>query len=257
MARIGQPGTRPSRVSAVLIAAAALGAISTAVVLNQPPGEPEQAPQAKAAIEFRDGFEGEASGGGPIPPDPPALTCPMVNLGFRLTMKDWTTAWSYGDCYGTRAACERNRVSYARSQSYPTPLGAEKGEIVAIPFVARAGDYVNLYFDQVQSRPQVGYSQRPATSMFLGISPCLGDVRAPKYGSPDRFERPECRMVENSGSLIWSTQRGVGCELEAGQSYYLHVMAADPRDGLTPGEDSCGGGSASALGCDVGAITNN
>lgn len=78
--------------------------------------------------------------------------------------------------------------------------------------------------------------------------------------SQDPFLQHGCRKFESMGALVFSTKLtgsdSAGCKVEAGKTYYLHVMAADPTQGLAPNEHSCREGlSSTQNGCDVGIVS--
>jgi hypothetical protein len=201
-----------------------------------------------------------ASGGENPPPTPPAgctITSNDPNFNpttFARVNKAWVQTFSAPD--GSPQAV------YPSGVSFPAPVGASKGTYVTVAFTPNPSQSVNMYWDQVQSRSQDGYpSARPAQSMFIGISPCPGDLRnVAGVNNPDQFLRPGCRKFEGSGSLVWTTSASVSqsddsqCKLEAGQTYYLHIMPANPEGGLQAGEHSCMDVANSAQGCDVGVV---
>lgn len=261
MARIGNDNSARNRLigAAVILA----GAIGGAVVVNEmPPPDPVVAMQGAAVFEgdFRDGFEGEGAGGGVPPiPEPPVDpgACPAPPGGFSEVRTEWPRLWAWGYPCGPRALCERTLNPYPRGHSYPAPIGANRGTYRTVPFTANAGQSVNLYFDQVQSRPQIGYNQRPAAGMFFTISPCPGDFEPIDNTSPNPYRHSRCRMFENSGSLVWTANAGTSaCYTPPGVPLFLNIIPADPADGIQPGESSCENVGATASGCDVGAVTS-
>lgn len=172
---------------------------------------------------------------------------------FQKVEKQWVQAFSAPD--GSPQAI------YPGGVSFPTPVGAQKGTYTAIPFTPVAGQSVNMYFDQVQPRPQDGYANpRPAEGMFVAISPCAGDLRVWSPGNADQFLRPGCRKFEGTASIVWTTlpiyaqSDDTICKLNAGQTYYLHFLPANPQGGLQTGEHSCEAAANSINGCDVGAV---
>lgn len=184
-------------------------------------------------------------------------TDPNFNpVGFTKVEKEWHQVFSAPD--GSPQAL------YPSGVSFPTPVGATKGTYVVIPFVPNVNQSVNLYWDQVQSRPQDGYSlPRPAANMFFAISPCKGDLRSWSNVGNDLFLRGGCRKMANGASLVWSSgplisaTSDAACKLDAGTTYYLHISPVDPSDGLTPGEHTCENVTNSASGCDVGVVLSN
>lgn len=145
---------------------------------------------------------------------------------------------------------------YPNSPGAPVPVGASKGSYTAIRFTARANTTVDMTWDTAQA--QLGYSNpRPADSMFISISPCAGDLRAPNSASGDPWLQGGCRISAGAGSMFYTTLTNYQssdflCRLEAGQVYYINVSPIEPNDGLTPGEHTCSNTAAnSATGCDV------
>jgi hypothetical protein len=170
--------------------------------------------------------------------------------GRTRTNKTWVQAWSAPN--GT------NNATYPDSIGPAVPVGAEKGGYTTIAFVPNADEDVGIYFESVQASPTIGYLQaRPADGMMLALSPCAGDVRgAASANDADPFLRPGCRRFANGGQLTFTTRTNVAsdffvCRLQAGQTYYLNVMAANPADGLSNSEHTCLISTDS--GCDVQA----
>jgi hypothetical protein len=193
---------------------------------------------------FLDGFETPTE-------EPAAYDCNVEGVmpaSLNLFVSDWINTFSSPD--GSPQAV------YPKGVSFPTPVGADRNQMRVVPFVPNPAQGVNLYWDQVQSRPSEGYEQRPAYAMWFAISPCPGDVRPPNpFGEP--FLREGCREYAGSASLLWTTARSVPesdavrCKLEAGRTYYLTIAPLDPRDGLQFGEHTC---HEEFLGCDVGVV---
>lgn len=193
---------------------------------------------ARADTLYRDGFEEPEAGLGPC-------EHPLVApVGWELKQKPWTVAFS--------SPSGHRQATYPNGVGNPSPVpGYEfypstkfrKGQIVAIPFVAQPEQTVDITWDTAQS--QFGYTQpRPAESMFIGISACPWDVRP----------HPNCSLSAAGGSLFHTTRTpsGPACKLDAGQTYYINVVMADPSDGLDPWEHTCSMTAAnSAEGCDV------
>lgn len=149
--------------------------------------------------------------------------------------------------------------AYPNSLGFPVPVGADRGGITVISFTANATQTVNMIWDRAQANPGQGYgTARPASGMFFSVSPCRGDVRAPD-AEAGGFLAAGCRKFSNEGVLIWSTSPSLSastsaaCKVTAGRVYFLHVMAADPSDGLDEGEESCDEVPSTAEGCDVQA----
>lgn len=160
--------------------------------------------------------------------------------------KTWEAAFSAAPGAPTSAV-----AVYPNSIGTATPVGANKGTYTVIPFTPNSANLtVNMFFDPAQASSAIGYtSPRPALAMFVGLSPCPGDLRPPA-GTADPFEGSACRRFNNTGSLTYSTffvGPGV-CKLEVGQQYFINVAPIDTSDGLQVGEDSCGN---SLTGCDV------
>lgn len=220
----------------------------------------KNAKSLRAAI-FYDGFESEE-----IVPPVDYCVDPSVNPGgFQREDKTWTQTFSSPD--GNPSA------SYPSGVAFPTPVGTQVGLYRVVPFTPNSNQTTNLYWDQVQARPQDGYFRaRPARTMMFAITPCYltyglitlfsGDLRNPVQNHPDPFQRPGCRKFENSASLLWTTDNraatesnDVVCRLEAGVRYALVIAPVDPSDGIQPGEETCE--LENAAGCDVGVSLSN
>lgn len=202
-----------------------------------------------AAPIFADGFEAHAGEGG-TPPDPCAGN--LNPAGWMRVHKTWTQTFSAPD--GSPS------VSYPRGLSYPGPVGSQIGQAVTVPFTPFANQSVNLYWDQVQARPQDGYyKSRPADAMFFAITPCkvrvngtdfpAVDLRPPVPMSPNYYLTPVCRVFGNSAALVWTSGFIGGCHVDPMQQYGLVIAPIYPATG----QHSCDRmATSSQFGCDVG-----
>lgn len=190
---------------------------------------------------FANGFEGKAKGQCDDP-----LIAPV---GLSRISKTWVQAWSAPN--GTAIAV------YPNSISSPVPIGSEKGKYTAISFVPTADLDVQITWDQAQAQRVIGYPRARPTSigMFIGISPCPGDLRPSSPGRRDPFESAACRLFDTQGGLSYSTRQTANpsaqCKLVAGETYYINVAPIDTSDGLNLPENSCGN---NLNGCDVQAV---
>jgi hypothetical protein len=207
---------------------------------------------------FANGFESGSEGG-----EPPAhCDSPFMDRASPI-YTDWAHALGARD--GSPLAV------YPRGLSYPVAVGTSKFTALVIPFTPLAGQTVNFYFDQVQARPSDGYGRaRPADLMWVAITECADefgrgrvDLRPAVQGAVDPFQRPGCRKVENSASLIWTTaaflpeSNDAACKLIAGRTYFLIVSPVNPQDGIAEGEHTCSDVPSSASGCDVGVFSTS
>jgi hypothetical protein len=170
--------------------------------------------------------------------------------GYTEILKTWPVAFKSPNPNVTTTPV------YPTSPGSPVPVGATKGTYTAIQFTSLANMTVDMTWDTAQA--QLGYpSPRPADSMFISISPCAGDLRAPNSASGDPWLKPGCRQVSGAGSMFYTTRsqynsNDVLCKIEPGQVYYINISPVDPGDGLTPGEHTCSTSAPnSASGCDV------
>jgi hypothetical protein len=201
---------------------------------------------------FADGFETPGAAGPPVV-DPPTDPCdhPLVAPGGWVRK---TVAWEHVFSAPNRIAV----ATYPNSVGSPVPVpGFEvwaarqqsakyflKGQIVAIPITPLPDTAVEMTWDGAQANQLYGYGfPRPALSMFVGVSACPHDVRID----------PLCSRASGQDTLVYSTRRGDGsaCRVEAGATYYINIIMANPRDGLTPGEHTCSAATNSVFGCDV------
>jgi hypothetical protein len=198
---------------------------------------------ALAQSVFTDGFE---------PDEPAAYACNVDGVmppNFSLRMSTWRGTFSSPD--GSPAA------TYPGGVYFPTPVGADRIQMRVVPFVPNPSQSVQLYFDEVQSRPNEGYQPgRPTDGMWFAISPCIGDMRPPNpFGEP--FLRQGCRIFEKAGAIGWTTAASVAesdaaiCKLEAGKTYYLTISPTNVLDGLQFGEHTC---LSDTFSCEVGVI---
>lgn len=190
------------------------------------------------------------------PPTPPT-GCSLPSdpqlqpSGWARTNKTWAAAWSTPNNLGGTPV-------YPYSAGYLVPVGADRGGYTVIgPFTPNAGQIVKADWVIAQANGNSGYgTARPAESMYFAISPCPGDLRRPDVASSDPFLQLGCRRGGQEGSLIFHTLAGnpsnyQSCQLVAGQTYYMTVIAANPEDGLTLGEHTCSTVTNSSVHCDV------
>lgn len=149
---------------------------------------------------------------------------------------------------------------YPQGLGFPVPIGANKGSYLSVPFVARANTQVRLTWDTVQANGPQGYSApRPADAMFIGISPCPGDLRPTNDNSADRFLHQGCRRVNGLDSMYYSSTTATVdpstiCQLEAGKTYYMNFAPVNPIEnpGGPNGSYTCSTTAANSTnGCDV------
>ena len=148
---------------------------------------------------------------------------------------------------------------YPQGLGFPIPIGANKGSYLSVPFVALANTQVRLTWDTAQANGPQGYSSpRPADAMFIGISPCAGDLRPTDGLSEDRFLRQGCRRVAGLDSMYYSSTTApvnpaTICQLEAGKTYFMNIAPVNPNANPAPnGTYTCSDTAPnSANGCDV------
>lgn len=201
---------------------------------------------AVAQPVFLDGFE-------TVEEEPAEYDCHVDGVmpsQWNLLMSSWSSTFSSPD--------GDPRATYPNGVSFPTPVGARRGQMRVVTFVPNPAQTVNMYWDEAQSRPSDGYQpSRPSSGMWFAISPCIGDMRPPDYfGEP--FLRSGCREFGSSAALIWTTSASVAesdailCKLEAGRTYYMTISPTNVLDGLQTGEHTCI--TDDLRGCDVGVI---
>lgn len=199
-----------------------------------------------AQVVFFDGFEEEV-------PDEVAYDCVVDGVmpsNWGVLSRSWTQTFSSPD--GNPSA------QYPYAVSFPTPVGANKGQMRVVGFTPNPEQAVVMFWDEAQSRPQDGYQpSRPTDGMWFAISPCPGDMRPPNF-SGEPFLRPGCRQFGRSGTLIWTTQSSAGesdysiCKLEPGKPYFMTISPTNALDGLQFGEHTCR--ESGDFGCDVGVV---
>jgi hypothetical protein len=218
-------GSNPGRRSRV-----GLGAVAVAIVVGGVAVfEQQQAPQVQQAQVagplLTDGFEDQGGGGGV----PDACTDPLVQPeGFAPLSMTWAKMWS------SKAKPPVPQMQFPDSPGFPVGIGAGRGEYQATTFTPGANMGATLYFERHQAGASKGEPMgRPASSMFLSISPCAGDFRL----------RQGCALSTYSGSLVWTTRTATpgpnACPLTAGTTYHLIVAPVDPSDGSIAGDYTC------------------
>lgn len=196
---------------------------------------------------FTNGFEGGLPGGPPVNPCADPLVRPA---GWQMVQKSWVQAWSAYNAYKPNGNPGPGiKAVWPNSVSFPTPIGALKGQYLVVPFTPQANQAIGIFWDPAQARPQNGYTPaRPAISMLVRISECAGDLR-PIVGWDS------CARIENTASIFWTTKANATasqCKLTAGKTYFMTVAPVNPNDGLKLGEHTCA--NTAPLGCDVQAI---
>lgn len=128
------------------------------------------------------------------------------------------------------------------------PVFMRRMTYVTVPFIAPSNMTVNLTFELADHPvPEFDYlSPNPATSTFVSISPCPGDLRRESAGAFDPFERPACRRFAAGATILHSTQPSPGpnvCVLVAGATYYLNLAPVNPAipsaSTCAPGQERC------------------
>jgi hypothetical protein len=195
------------------------------------------------------------------PPPPPPAGCGIASNdpafqppAWKRIDKTWTQTFSPPD--GTPPA------SFPNASSWPVPVGSQRGAYTSVAFVPNPAQSVQLHWDRVQARLGEYDTVRPATAMFIGISPCPGDLRATVDSDVSGWLKEGCRKFASSATLIFSTSASYPdsapdiCKLEAGKTYYLNIAPVDPAGGLAPGEHSCDDIPNAALECHVGVVAS-
>jgi hypothetical protein len=185
----------------------------------------------------------------PIGPNPDACTLPsdpgINQTGFARRVLSWNDIFGSGPFpnYTTPSPVG----SYTIGRTLNGPLSA--GMYITVPFTAQANRVTELrhYTAQYQVNSPPGHSgpwyigdASRAGRIFVSVSPCAGDVRQYNPSSPDQF-LSKCRanpLVE--GPLFFSTGSSASlCRLQAGETYWITWMMADPAGGLTTSENTC------------------
>lgn len=172
------------------------------------------------------------------------LVTPEGFIEHRLT---WEEAF-YGNSYPSTGSPLAPMGSFTLRE--PPDNGPPiAGRYLTIPFTPSTGVYL-LTWLPVQFIPEHDYiatpdmQTRPAATVYFTVSRCPGDFRLADSASGDPALHRGCRKMSNSGALFYSgTESGFNsCPVEVGEVHYLNVLFADPTDGLTTTENSCGAG---------------
>lgn len=119
------------------------------------------------------------------------------------------------------------------------------GKYLSIPFIADTVSQHRLEWIPAVAVAQLfSYAPRPATGVLVTISPCAGDFRtSTAYTGPinDPTMRAACRKFDDTGNIYFGQRVNISvCPVVSGQTYYLNIIFADPRDGLlSPVESTC------------------
>lgn len=157
-------------------------------------------------------------------------------------------------------------ATFPNGNSFLSPIGsytlrsvspATNGPVMSSRYISteitpEANKNYQISWVSVQRQEEVpGYtSARSAHSMFMSISRCAGDLRAPNTFSTDPSLK-RCRVLLNSTSFKFGTTGAAGqCPLEAGVKYYINFAFVNPTDGLDPTENTCAGNGGR---CEVNA----
>lgn len=185
-------------------------------------------------------------------PPPPTDGCDITSsdplfqpAGFTPHIVPWSDAF-YGATFP-------NKPGYASPIGSTTINNADmNGRYISIPFVPAAGTSYSFTWVEAQPVTQLNYrTGRPAHLVYFTISPCAGDFRlesgtsAPANIADEDYARKACRKMSQSSSLYFnSTAPGFNsCGVQAGKTYYINMLFADPRDGLNTSENTCNSGS--------------
>lgn len=166
--------------------------------------------------------------------------------GFVEHLLTWEQAF-YGHRYPSSGSPLAPMGSFTlRSGSDNGPPIA--GRYLSIAFTPSTGVY-RLGWLQIQFIPEHGYIVTPdgqtrvADNVYFTVSRCPGDFRLPDSASGDPALHQGCRKIRSAGAIFYSEASGFNvCPIEVGEPHYLNVLFADPRDGLTTTENTCGAG---------------
>ena len=132
-------------------------------------------------------------------------------------------------------------ATFPNSTAYLAPVGAftlrhmdlnNRGlplnaRYYATPFVPAANSNYKISWLQAQSIAAVAYyNPRLATSVFVSVSRCKGDLRRPDEFSADS-ELSRCRSQRANGNLFFGTSPNSQCPLITGVTYYLNFAFVD------------------------------
>lgn len=97
---------------------------------------------------------------------------------------------------------------------------------ITTPFTPAPNTDYRISWLGAQSIPDAGYGNpRSASSVFVSVSPCAGDLRGRQIGGAT--ELAACRNQQREAQIFFSTKAGHNCELVAGQEYWLTIAFVD------------------------------
>ena len=176
----------------------------------------------------------------------PAQRALFQPAALAMQQRSWEQLWGPGFVYPNGRTGEPYPVgSWTLSGNVYSPAVSLRGKYITVPFV---GDGRIHEFLWIQAKPVSSYRYqptRPTDFMYVTISTCPGDFRlVGEYQTvaPDPVNDPtmvrQCRNRTAAETLI-TYGPSAGCRVEAGRTYYLNIVFADPSDGLTADESGC------------------
>lgn len=189
----------------------------------------------------------EEGSGGPV--DGCDITSEDPNFqpsGFVPRVVSWQEAF-YGNTFPTIDAGGLAPVgSFTFASSPSSPGIAIAGNYIAIPFVPQPNSSYTIKWLGAQAITSRNYrTARPADAVYVTISPCQGDFRLRNSSAPATDPTSNaCGSYAFEKNLFYGTVGGgAQCTLEAGRTYYVNIVFANPFGGLTTTENTCQSGA--------------
>lgn len=191
------------------------------------------------------------------PVQPPTVGCNITDpfikpAGFQGYILPWSS-------FQKQYIVGQPPKVFPEGASYLTPVGSYtinnqsmRGKWLAFEFVPAANTSYRVTFLGVQRQNEVrDYpAARGADAVFVSVSPCAGDLRAPNRFANDP-QLDKCRALGPEPSPRFGTRADEACKLTPGVKHYINVAFVNPIDGLSTTESTCDRNWIASGKCDV------
>jgi hypothetical protein len=149
--------------------------------------------------------------------------------GFTGHLKTWSELF-YGATFPEGKSHLSPVGSFTLNSMQPATRGPTmNGRYITTPFVPGVSSNYQISWLGVQAILAVNYTNpRAASSVFVSISPCAGDLRPRVPGTSNQLLSSVCRGQASNGSIKFGTSNGPGqCALTPGQTYFVNIALVD------------------------------
>ena len=163
--------------------------------------------------------------------------------GFTQHFKTWPQAF-YNYQYPLSGGPLAPVGSFTMRSEFPSTGPAIAGRYITIPFTPDGQGTHKLEWALAQPiGSPINYNPaRGADRVFVTLSTCMGDFRLENNQSSDPLLWDDCRKSLQQGAIYYAANGSNNvCQLTTGKTYFVNILFADPTDGLTTTEHTCGG----------------